>query len=56
MGHPSPLIYLTPAQDERNQLQQARERSRDKVHNLEFALEHSRDIRAAIGILMAITS
>ena len=54
MGRSSALIYITPEQDERDQLQQALERSQEKVRHLEAALEHSRDIAAATGILMAM--
>jgi AmiR/NasT family two-component response regulator len=37
-----------------DQLRQAVERSRDRVHHLEAALEHSRDIGTAMGILMTM--
>jgi AmiR/NasT family two-component response regulator len=47
-------MHITPDRDELDQLMQALQRSLEKVRNLEAALEHSRDIGAAVGILMAM--
>ncbi|GAB3872159.1 ANTAR domain-containing protein [Terrabacter terrigena] len=54
MGRSSALVLISPDQDELDQLRHALERSQQKVHHLETALVHSRDIGAAMGVLMAM--
>lgn len=53
MGHALPGIQISREQEKIDNLREALEASLDKVSNLELALEHSRDIGAAMGILMA---
>ena len=53
MGRLPTLPILTREQDDIEQMRHALELAQERVANLELALIHSRDIGAAIGILMA---
>jgi AmiR/NasT family two-component response regulator len=53
LGHRSQIKIVTSEQEERDQLTHQVSRLHEKTTQLEQALEHSRDIGCAMGVLMA---